>query len=37
VANYYRQFNKVVGIKGEGTVDDIFTALATEIDSRLAK
>ena len=36
VANYYRQFNKVVAIKGEGTVDDIFTALATEIDSRLA-
>jgi adenylate kinase len=37
VANYYRQFNKVVTIKGEGTVNDIFSALASEIDSRLAK
>ena len=34
VADYYRQFDKVVGIKGEGTVDDIFNALSEEIDRR---
>lgn len=34
VANYYDQFGKVVYIKGEGGVDDIFTALAEEIDKR---
>lgn len=35
VANYYKQFDKVVDIKGEGSVDDIFNALCKEIDSRL--
>jgi adenylate kinase len=34
VAEYYRQFNKVVLIKGEGSVDDIFAALSKEIDER---
>lgn len=35
VANYYKQFNKVVDVKGEGSVDDIFTALSSAIDERL--
>lgn len=35
VADYYRQFDKVVMIKGEGTVDDIFERLCTEIDNRM--
>ena len=34
VADYYRQFDKVVMIKGEGTVDDIFERLCAEIDMR---
>jgi len=34
VADYYKQFGKVVFIKGEGTVDEIFDALRTEIDKR---
>lgn len=34
VAEYYSKFNKVVNIKGEGTIDEIFDSLATEIDSR---
>jgi adenylate kinase len=34
VADYYKKFDKVVMVKGEGTVDDIFTALCTEIDKR---
>lgn len=36
VADHYRVFDKVVGIKGEGTVDDIFNALCAEIDKRNA-
>lgn len=32
VADHYRQFGKVVTVKGEGTVDDIFEALCTEIN-----
>jgi adenylate kinase len=36
VSNYYLQFDKVVMIKGEGSVDDIFNALCAEIDSRIA-
>jgi len=36
VANYYSKFNKVVHIKGEGTVDDIFASLCSEIDKRLS-
>jgi adenylate kinase len=34
VADYYKKFDKVVMIKGEGTVDEIFTDLCTEIDKR---
>ncbi len=36
VAEYYNQFNKVVKVPGEGTVDEIFTALCSEIDQRLS-
>jgi len=35
VADYYRQFDKVVSVKGEGTVDDIFGALCKEINARM--
>ena len=34
VADYYKQFDKVVMIKGEGTVEDIFERLCAEIDTR---
>jgi adenylate kinase len=34
VADYYRQFNKVVLIPGEGSIDDIFSKLSHEIESR---
>lgn len=34
VADYYNQFDKVVIIKGEGTIDDIFERLCAEIDMR---
>ncbi len=36
VADYYQQFGKVVLIKGEGSVDDIFNALSHEINARMA-
>jgi adenylate kinase len=35
VADYYKQFNKVVMIKGEGSVEEIFTSLCKEIDDRI--
>lgn len=35
VADYYAQFDKVVHVKGEGTVDDIFAALCKEIDDKM--
>jgi adenylate kinase len=35
VADYYRQFNKVAMIKGEGSIDDIFQSLCREIDNRM--
>ncbi len=35
VADYYAQFDKVVAVHGEGTVDEIFAALCKEIDGRL--
>jgi adenylate kinase len=35
VADYYEQFDKVVHVKGEGTVDDIFGALCKEIDDKM--
>jgi adenylate kinase len=34
VADYYRQFDKVVTVPGEGTVDEIFDSLCQEIDNR---
>ncbi len=34
VADYYKQFEKVVIVKGEGTVDEIFNRLCKEIDER---
>lgn len=34
VADYYNQFGKVVYVKGEGSVDDIFQLLCSEIDRR---
>ncbi len=36
VANYYGQFNKVVHLKGEGTVEEIFLSLCSEIDKRMS-
>jgi adenylate kinase len=36
VANYYSQFNKVVHLKGEGTVEEIFSSLCSEIDKRMS-
>jgi adenylate kinase len=35
VADYYQQFDKIKNVQGEGSVDEIFTLLSTEIDSRL--
>jgi adenylate kinase len=35
VADYYRKTNKVVMIPGEGSIDDIFERLSTEIENRL--
>ncbi|MFN8251059.1 MAG: adenylate kinase [Ferruginibacter sp.] len=35
VADYYAQFDKVVAVKGEGSVDDIFGALCKEIDVKI--
>jgi adenylate kinase len=37
VADYYKQFDKVADIKGEGTVEEIFNALCNEIDDRMNK
>ena len=37
VAEYYKKANKVVMIKGEGTIEEIFAALVTEIDIRMKK
>jgi adenylate kinase len=34
VADYYRQFDKVASLKGEGSLEDIFDALCKEIDHR---
>jgi adenylate kinase len=36
VADYYTKFNKVVHVKGVGTVEDIFNALSFEIDKRVS-
>lgn len=34
VADYYERFNKVVQVRGEGSIDEIFEALCEEIDKR---
>ena len=34
VADYYKKFEKVVLVKGEGTIDEIFERLCKEIDRR---
>lgn len=36
VAEYYSETGKVVKVCGEGTVDEIFTCLCSEIDKRLS-
>lgn len=36
VADYYKPFDKVKNIKGEGTLDEIFALLSKEIDLRLS-
>lgn len=33
VANYYRDFNKYIAVKGEGTIDDIFESLKTVFEN----
>ena len=35
VADHYKQFEKVVMVKGEGTVEEIFAGLCKEIDARM--
>jgi len=35
VADYYKRFDKVVMVKGEGSVEEIFDALCEEIDKRI--
>ena len=35
VADYYKDFDKVVILKGEGTVEEIFERMSKEIDTRL--
>ena len=35
VADHYRKLGKVLMVKGEGSVDEIFAALCKEIDARL--
>lgn len=34
VADYYKQFDKVVLVEGEGSVEDIFARLSKEIDAK---
>jgi len=34
VADYYRQFNKVVMVKGEGSIEEIFRNLCQVIDQK---
>ena len=34
VADYYNQFSKVVHLKGEGGIDEIFNSICAEIDKR---
>ena len=37
VADYYKKFDKVKQVKGEGTIDEIFNALCKEVDKRSGK
>ena len=34
VAGHYARFNKVIKVKGEGSIDEIFTSLSREIDRK---
>jgi adenylate kinase len=34
VADYYAQFDKVAKVKGEGSIDDIFESLCTQIEAK---
>ena len=36
VADYYKKFDKVKNVKGEGSLDEIFALLSKEIDNRLS-
>lgn len=36
VADHYKKYDKVAYVKGEGSVDEIFDALCSEIDKRLS-
>lgn len=36
VADYYKKFDKVVAVKGEGSVEEIFGNLCSEIDKRMS-
>jgi adenylate kinase len=36
VADYYKKWNKVVMIKGEGTIDDIFNDLCKAIEEKMS-
>jgi adenylate kinase len=36
VADYYQQFNKVVTVKGEGTIEEILSNLCSEIEKRMS-
>lgn len=35
VADYYRKFNKVFNVPGEGSVDEIFASLCAKIDEKI--
>lgn len=35
VADYYKEFDKLAEIKGEGSIDDIFNELSTQIETHL--
>ena len=37
VADYYKKFDKVVNVKGEGGIEEIFEGLCKEIDSVTAE
>ena len=36
VADYYSKYSKVVKVKGEGSVEEIFSALCSEIEKRMS-